>query len=284
MSEDKSFGSFVLICTGLNLLIEGWVHGFLGLINPILLIFLAFMYAAFFFILGTLIRRYRLTANQILLFGFLFGLYQEAFNTGSVFDPSPINLFGINPTMLILANVFWWGILQSVMVVNFVHSKLGEIEPLSQNKRTGGWILSLGFFLFMLFVTIIEENFPPASLEAYSAVIIVLCLGSILLILSIYKNTKSAKEPLPKQKEIDNIPGVRENPFLNKMFKIHLVLSVVMGVIAIFLTEMTLLLFVLWSIVLGISGLVSIQEKSKGKLLAGLFSVGFLVCFVFSTG
>lgn len=128
-----------------NLVCELWVHGAVGFLNPVLTGSLIVLYSTYFLMLEDLVVRYRLGEVHVLLAGVIFGLWHETFTTGSVFAPgSPL---GVNPVVVVLASVFWWGVMQSVVGLYFANRFLGSRDW--GHRRIGklGWALCLLFSL-----------------------------------------------------------------------------------------------------------------------------------------
>jgi len=107
-------------CVIFNLFLEYWAHGmsyFLGTwyAGPML----SLLYLTYFSMLEDLIIRYRLRDYQVLNIGFVFGMFHESFNTGSVFGNRAF--FGVDLGLVLLVNIGWWGFLQSVLAMYFAN-------------------------------------------------------------------------------------------------------------------------------------------------------------------
>jgi len=136
----------VSACVLFNLLCELWVHGLVGFLNPVLTgSLVVLLYATYFLMLEDLVVRYRLRDKHVLIAGFVFGLWHETFTTRSVLSPgSPL---GINPVILVLSTVFWWGLMQSVAALYFANRFFGGRDWGHRRLGKAGWALCMAFSL-----------------------------------------------------------------------------------------------------------------------------------------
>ncbi|TFG30759.1 MAG: hypothetical protein EU532_00265 [Promethearchaeota archaeon] len=240
----------ILICVVYNLILEFWVHSILGFLNPVLTISLLFLYLSYFSMLEDLVVRYKLRDHHVLLIGFIFGLFHEIFTTGSMFtEPT---FLGINIIILFLANVFWWGILQSIFGLYFANT---IVERSEVDKKMGpiGWILALAFNILLFLGRILEGTLPSGSILGYTLSLIILGVAVALFIV-----IKKPEEEL----EIEQIR------FINILLKVQIVICLVMGFVLIFIIGIiALYLFILWSI---FTGIIYIIFAIKGKRFIGI--------------
>ncbi|MFX0071826.1 MAG: hypothetical protein ACFFAO_12115 [Candidatus Hermodarchaeota archaeon] len=225
----------ILICVIFNLILEYWVHSIIGFLNPILTISLFLLYLSYFSILEDLIIRFKLRDHHVLLVGFIFGLFHETFTTGSVFN-EPFFL-GINLFYLILANIFWWGILQSVFALYFANS---IIERSEVDKKMGpiGWILAIAFNILLLLGRVLEGTLPEGSVLGYTISLIIMGVALVIFIL--------IKKP-------DEILEIERVKMIDILLKVQIIIALIMGSILIFFIGIVALyLFILWSLVIGV--------------------------------
>jgi hypothetical protein len=217
-----------------NLVCELWVHGVIGFMNPILTGSLIILYTTYFMMMEDLIVRYRLGDKHVLLAGAVFGLWHETFTTGSVFAPeSPL---GINPVIIIIATIFWWGILQSIIGLYFANRFLGEREW--GHKRMGkmGWALCL-FFSLQAAQNFLKMN--GSSLIGYVASLSVLIFITLVLVYS--------KKP-------DNMISFHKRRFLDIIISLQFLLSLGIGLtVGSRTNQVTQIGFIVWSILVGFS-------------------------------
>jgi hypothetical protein len=240
----------ILICVIYNLILEFWVHSIIGFLNPVLTISLLLLYLSYFSMLEDLVVRYKLRDHHVLLIGFIFGLFHEIFTTGSVFNEP--NFLGINIIILFLANVFWWGILQSIFGLYFANT-LVERSEVDRKMGPIGWILALTFNLLLFLGRILEGTLPTGSVIGYAISLIIMGVAAFLFII-----IKKPEEPL----EIDQIKVI------DILLKVQIVLCLVMGMILIFIIGIIVLyLFILWSV---FTGILYIIFAIKGKKFIGI--------------
>jgi hypothetical protein len=240
----------ILICVIYNLILEFWVHSIIGFLNPVLTISLLLLYLSYFSMLEDLVVRYKLRDHHVLLIGFIFGLFHEIFTTGSVFNEP--NFLGINIIILFLANVFWWGILQSIFGLYFANT-LVERSEVDRKMGPIGWILALTFNLLLFLGRTLEGTLPTGSVIGYAISLIIMGVAAFLFII-----IKKPEEPL----EIDQIKVI------DILLKVQIVLCLVMGMILIFIIGIIVLyLFILWSV---FTGILYIIFAIKGKKFIGI--------------
>ena len=165
-------------CVLFNLLLEYWAHGieyFVGTWYATPTLFL--LYLTYFSMLEDLIIRYHLRDYQVLNVGFVFGLFHETLNTGSVFGNQAF--LGLDLTLLLLINIGWWGFLQSVLAMYFAnrlsardwsHSSMGKI----------GWISSISYNAFVVFAALLDANHPERGVAGYLSALTINCLAILL--------------------------------------------------------------------------------------------------------
>jgi len=243
----------ILICVVYNLILEFWVHSIIGFLNPILAISLLLLYLSYFSMLEDLIVRFKLRDHHVLLIGFIFGLFHEIFTTGSVFNEP--NFLGINLIILFLANVFWWGILQSIFGLYFANTLVERSEV---DKKMGpiGWILALSFNVLLFLGRIIEGTLQPGSVLGYIFSLIIMGVAVFLFI--IIKKPEEALE-------------INRNRFIDILLKVQIALCLVMGIILIFIIGIiALYLFILWSV---LTGIIYIIFAIKGRRFIGVINL-----------
>lgn len=216
-----------------NLVCELWVHGAVGFLNPVLTGSLVVLYSTYFLMLEDLVVRYRLGETHVLLAGVVFGLWHETFTTGSVFAPgSPL---GINPVVVVLASVFWWGIMQSVSGLYFANRFLGARDWGHRRMGKLGWGICL---LFSLQAAQTMFKMVGSSPTGY---IVSLSLLAIVVFVFIY--TKKPEAVIPFQ---------RSRP-LDALIVLHLLLCLGIGLtVGSRTNQATQIAFVAWSVVFGV--------------------------------
>ena len=247
----------ILICVIYNLILEFWVHSIIGFLNPVLTISLLLLYLSYFSMLEDLVVRYKLRDHHVLLIGFIFGLFHEIFTTGSVF--SEPNFLGINIIILFLANIFWWGILQSVFGLYFANT-IVERNEVDRKMGPIGWILALAFNLLLFLGRILEGTLPPGSVFGY--IISLIILGVAVFLFIIIKKPEAALE-------IEHIK------FIDILLKVQIVICLIMGIFLIFIIGIIVLyLFIVWSV---LTGILYIIFAIKGKKFIGIIKSNELI-------
>lgn len=216
-----------------NLVCELWVHGAVGFLNPILTGSLMVLYSTYFLMLEDLVVRYQLRETHVLLAGVIFGLWHETFTTGSVFAPgSPL---GVNPVVVVLASVFWWGIMQSVVGLYFANRLLGPRDWGHGRMGKLGWGLCLLFSLQAAQTIFRMEGSSPTGY--------IVSLGLLALAVLVFVYIKK--------------PGVvtafqRSRP-MDTLVVIHVLLCLGIGLTGGSRTnQVTQIAFVVWSVVFGV--------------------------------
>ncbi|MFO8009719.1 MAG: hypothetical protein R6U89_02795 [Dehalococcoidia bacterium] len=228
----------ILICVGLNLLLELWVHGITGFLNPVLAVSLLLIYLSYFMILDDLVTRLRLRDYQVLILGFTYGMLHETFNTGSVFNEA--FLMGVNPVNIFMANVLWWGVLQSVFAYYFASTvvRSGEGNAIKMGAR--GWIFAVGVNAFFFAVLALEGNYPEGTRSGYVISVVLIACAVLAFIISVV-GLKSG-----------NVTRVERVRFVDTVIRAQMVVCVLLGVLHSFvLGEIALYLFVAWSVFTG---------------------------------
>jgi hypothetical protein len=216
-----------------NLACELWVHGAVGFLNPVLTGSLVVLYSTYFLMLEDLVVRYRLGEAHVLLAGIVFGLWHETFTTGSVFAPgSPL---GVNPVVVVLASVFWWGIMQSVAGLYFANRFLGARDWGHRRMGKLGWALSLLFNL--------QAAQTVFRMEGSSPVGYAVSLGLMALVAFVFVH---AKRP-------EAVTVFRRSRSLDALLVFHVVLCLGVGLTVGFRgNQVTQIAFVVWSVVFGV--------------------------------
>lgn len=229
---------------------EFWIWGPVGFLNPVLLISLFLIYLSFFSMLADLLVRFNLRDRHIILFGFFFGMFQEIFNKGSVFDDP--NFFGVNLINIALINVVWWGLLQGVFALYFANHLIQFKKESAKKMGRIGWGLAVGFVLFMFLVNVLEKTLPSAPFIAY-AISVSLMFASFLVFLLSDKN-KPARV-IEKIKLVDIL------------IIVQFVFSILTGFFhLVFGDTIATYLFIAWSIFMA---LIYVILRFKGKVLVG---------------
>jgi hypothetical protein len=176
----------ILGCILFNLLLEYWVHGIENFViawytAPALFL----LYLAFFSMLEDVIVRFNLRDYQVFLCGFIFGYTLDLFYLGDVFKDEIF--LGINPIIIVLIHMSWWGFLQSVIGMYFSNRVLGNRDWDHPKMGVIGWILSIGYLAFILVSEQIEQigntgqpTFPYGSLTGYITSIVIISLTVVL--------------------------------------------------------------------------------------------------------
>ncbi|MGD2249768.1 MAG: hypothetical protein PVF58_15270 [Candidatus Methanofastidiosia archaeon] len=237
----------IAICVSFNVLLEFWVHGVSGFLNFVLVISLILMYVSLFIMIEDLIVRYKLKDYHVLLLAFSYGLFQETFNTGSVFNNPQI--FGVNVFNIIMVNVLWWGIIQCLYSRYFAVQIVGESKKESKTSIYG-WIFAIGFNMLLFLGSVFESHLPEGTSSGY-----IISIGLIISGLVAFFVLKTPSEkPIRKLKVIDTL------------IKINLFLCVFMGVLHGFIGVGVIYFFVVWTFFLG---LVYCFLRIKGMVFIG---------------
>ena len=228
--SSKGYRSIILGGVIFNILTEIWVHGVIGFLNPVLAVSLLVLYTTYFLMLEDLVVRYRLRDIHVLIVGVIFGLWHETFTTGSTFKVD--GLMGTDPFVLVVANVFWWGIMQSVMALYFANRYLGARDVQHRPLGKIGWGLCL---LFSLSAVSKYMQYPDASLDAYVFVFILMVIMVALL--------RFTKKPAGHT-------VFSRSRFLDGLLVIHFVLCAGIGLTIGSMNNITsVTAFVVWSII-----------------------------------
>ena len=220
------------VCVLLNLLSEFWVHGLTGFMNPVLTGSLIVLYTTYFLMVEDLIVRFKLRDYHVMMTAFIFGLWHETFTTESVFGDAVI--FGVNPIIILLSTIFWWGAMQTVAFLYFANRIVGSRDW--EHRRLGriGWIMCMFFSLQA------AQNYmknPSASHEAYLVVFCLLAVVGFSLIKSV-------------KKEGSHSSG--DSKALDILVLVHIVVSLIVGfTIGSASNSVSLIGFVVWSVVFG---------------------------------
>ncbi len=242
----------ILVCVVFNLLLELWVHGIGGFLNPVLTISLFLIYLSYFLILVDLIVRLNLRDYHVLLIGFIYGMLQETLNTGSVFNEA--FLLGVNPINIFMANVLWWGILQSAFAYYFAKTIVQDSENEFEKMGLRGWMFAIGINVFFFAVLGIEGNYPDGTAIGYLVSLTLVVIAIALFVIDIKKKTK----------DILRIKHIR---FVDTLMRIQIIVCVVMGIMHTFiLGVVALYLFLLWSV---FTGIVYLTFSLKGHRFVG---------------
>ncbi len=215
-----------------NLVCEFWVHGLVGFLNPVLTGSLVLLYATYFLMLEDLVAGRYLGEGQVLLAGIVFGLWHETFTTGSVFKPSsPI---GVEPVVMFISSVIWWGVMQSVVGLYFANRFFGARDW--EHRRLG----KLGWDLCLLFSLQAASTFM--KMEGSSFVGYAVCLSiivAVVLLFVFYTGSSAVHE-------------FRRSRFLDILVVVHLALCLVIGAtIGSASNLVSTIAFVVWSVVFG---------------------------------
>ena len=165
-------------CVIFNLFLEYWAHGmsyFLGTwyAAPTL----SLLYLTYFSMLEDLIIRYRLRDYQVLNVGFVFGMFHETFNTGSVFGNRAF--FGVDLGLVLLVNIGWWGFLQSVLAMYFAN-RLSTRDWAHSQMGKGGWILSVAFNGLVVVGAFLDGGHAKGETLSYVTALIIISVAGIL--------------------------------------------------------------------------------------------------------
>ncbi|MFX0134790.1 MAG: hypothetical protein ACFFDN_14205 [Candidatus Hodarchaeota archaeon] len=254
----------ILGCVLFNLILEYWVHG----IPNFFIIFpsLFLLYVTYFFMLEDLILRYHLKDYQVLLIGFVFGVYTEIFSTGSIFGSG--YFFGIDPFYFFLSTIGWWGLIQSVLTMNFANRFIAIRDWTEEPSGKLLWILAVGWHVFMFLgflseqmelkipplINLAGQNLPKRTLMGYitSAIILIIVLTLYFIIQKIRGEKSSAV-----------IPIFEKSKFLDVLTIGSIIISLVLGT-TLFGSELSRVLFVYYSIIIGIIFIIYRLNTKKG--------------------
>ncbi|MFC2027588.1 hypothetical protein ACFLU3_02760 [Chloroflexota bacterium] len=198
--------------------------------------------------------RLNLRDYHVLLIGFIYGMFQETLNTGSVFNDA--FLLDVNPINIFMANILWWGILQSVFAYYFAKTVVKDTEDEFEKMGARGWMFAVGINVFFFMVLGIENNYPDGTAIGYLVSLILVVITIAIFVINIKK----------KAKGIFRIEHVQ---FVDTLMRIQITLCVVMGIMHTFLLGIVALyLFLLWSV---FTGIVYLTFTLKGHRFVGQF-------------
>jgi hypothetical protein len=158
---------------------------------------------------------------------------------------APENPIGINPLIILIAIVFWWGILQSVIGLYFANRVLGERQW--DHKKMGklGWGFSL-FFSLQAVQTFMKLN--GSSISGYAISLCILLVLALVLVFS--------KKP-------GKMIFFQRRRFLDFLVTLQVVLSLSIGLtVGSRTNQVTQIAFIIWSVLVGIS--ISIYRWRNG--------------------
>ncbi len=254
----------ILGCVLFNLALEYWVHGIPNFF--IISISLVLLYITYFFMLEDLILRYHLRDYQVLLIGFIFGVYTEIFSTGSIFGSG--YFFGIDPFYFILSTFGWWGIIQSVLTMYFANRFIAIRDWTEEPSGKILWILAIGWHVFMFLgflsdqlelkipplINLIGQNLPKRTLMGYitSAIILMIVL-TLYFIIQKYRGSQTSEDP----------PLFEQSKFLDFLTFGSLIISLILGSV-LFGSRLAQLIFVFYSIIISIIFVIYRIKIRKG--------------------
>jgi hypothetical protein len=212
--------------------------------NPVLNGSLIVLYTTYFLMLEDLVARYRLRDHHVLIAGAIFGLWHETFTTGSVFNPG--NPTGVNPVVVFISTVFWWGTLQSVIRLYFANRFFGARDW--NHKRLGrvGWGLCLVFSLQAVQTTL---RLNGSTVSGYVTSLSLLAIAALTLIRI--------------EKPGTAVP-FRKSRFLDALVAVHIASCLCIGLLFGSIQNPTTTIgFVAWSIVFGV--LVALHRLTSKK-------------------
>lgn len=146
--------AIVALAVLFNLLFEYSMRGVRGFFfHRGIFLFVTPLYAAYFFIIDSLMRRYRVRLRHLLVGAFVLGCFVLGFFSGLAFRPPTV--LGINWPVLLFINVLWWGLLQTVLGLYFARRLAGfdpTEPPLGTRslRRYGGFIVLFHVFTFLV--------------------------------------------------------------------------------------------------------------------------------------
>lgn len=237
------------MCVIFNLVMEFWIWGAAGFLNPVLIVSLVLLYFSFCSMLVDLWARFDLPDYRIIFFGAFFGMIQETFGNGSAFNEP--NFFGVNLINIFLINIIWWGLLQGVLALYFANRVVALEKKEALKMKWPGWALAVGFILFMILARILEKTLPNASLKAY-----MIGAGITIVFLLIFLFLRI--RPKPRAEKIKIIDVV---------IAVQFVISAIIGFLhLLFGNIMAIYLFLAWSLLLAI---IYIIIRLRGRVLVG---------------
>ncbi|MHA1380941.1 MAG: hypothetical protein ACTSRG_21450 [Candidatus Helarchaeota archaeon] len=250
----KTRYKIALGCTLFNLILEYWIHGPPGFINPLLLISLFLLYSTYFLMVEDLILRYHLRDAQVFLIGFIFGAYTEIFSTGSVFGTG--YFFGIDIFFFLIATVFWWGIPQAILTFYFANRYIEERDWDEDPMGKILWILAISYNVFMFLGSLSEVNAPPRDIFEFFAnlnsqkrilqgyITSLVILGAVIIVYFIIQKIRMGEIS-------DEIPYFKQSKFMDIYAVSTIIISLFFGTIF-FGERVAQELFVYWSIFVGV--------------------------------
>ncbi len=188
----KSGNKIVLGCIIFNLLLEYWVHGFLFFLNPLSSIPLVILYLTYFSMLEDLILRFKLKDYQILSFSFAFWVFYDIFIDGSIFLEA--YFLGINPFNLIIIDIFWWGLIQTILTMYFANRFFERRDWNEETMGKLGWVLSFSWYFLLFWAGTLFNDNKRGTLTGYITGIVIFLIGIILFILCLKKGTQIVSE------------------------------------------------------------------------------------------
>lgn len=213
-----------------------------------------------------LILRYHLKDYQILMIGFVFGVYTEIFITGSIFGSG--YFFGIDVFYFFLATIVWWGIIQGILTFYFANRYIAVRDWSEGKSGKIGWVLAFSFQLFMLLGFLFEKpSLPKSLMEIFTgfnsskrtplgyitSLIIFSFILSFYFIIQKIKTKKSFKEEITFER----------SKFLDVIVISSIIIGFILGTL-LFGSTLAQLLFIFWSIIIGIAFIIYRMKIKKG--------------------
>jgi hypothetical protein len=169
----------VLLAVTFNILFEYSMRGFAGLfLHKWLIVLLPLLYFAYFMVVDSLIRKYRITNAQFLVVAFCFGVLVTAFFSGNIFVKP--TLFGVNILWFLFVNIVWWGFIQGLMTF-YLATSLAKRDWSEKPMGKRGFFLSTIFIGAFLAFTFFAAGTPKGTLEAYVFILVLFALGFLYL-------------------------------------------------------------------------------------------------------
>jgi hypothetical protein len=174
----KSKWRIIWTVTLFNLLFEYSLRGLNDLrLHPALPLLLFLVYFTLFTMAEDLIVRFKLRAGDLMVLAFFYGTVYDALLSGSLFFPPLV--WGVNWRNLIFTNIFWWGLLQTVLAFYFAN-RLVRRDWSHPKLSKWGWGLCLVANLFVIAV-FQRSGLVPWGTKQGREVVVLVVMGSFFL-------------------------------------------------------------------------------------------------------
>ena len=180
----------ILLCVLFNLLFEFSMRTASGFLRqPILLVLLPTVYISYFAMFEDLIVRYHLRDYQVVVVGFIFGMFYMMFGSGAMFA-GPL-VFDVNLNAIVFIGILWWGMIQGVLTFYFANRiDARDWQHAMMGKK--GWIAGVLVNAAVLCLLWYNPYLPIGSTTGYIIGAGFAALAALLLIWDLRRKSRSA--------------------------------------------------------------------------------------------